>query len=85
MGAFWGDSKPSPTSRIRCGEADWNDSEGCQHSKNAQAELQAICSASQADRELAGVSQDFGDEEVSGNSRAVGAARGCIEEVLHFG
>ena len=52
---------------------------------DAQEELQAVCAAPQVDRELAGATQDLGDEEVPGDTGAIGAARGCAEEVLHFG
>ena len=66
-------------------EADRIDREGGGDGENAQEELQAVCAASEADREFVGAAKNLEAEEVSGDSRAVGAVGGGVEEVLHFG
>lgn len=74
MGQYWGACNGGPAHGARCGEADWDDCEGRKHCANAQEELQAICPALEADRELAGAAQDLGAQEVSGDPGAFGAA-----------
>lgn len=55
MGAFWRNSQCGPTGRTGCREANRNNSEGRKHCTDAQKKLQAVCAASEADREFTGV------------------------------
>jgi len=59
MGIFWGDCKCGSANGHRCCKVDWHDCESCKHSTDAQEELQAICSASEVDWELAGSAEDL--------------------------
>lgn len=85
LGSFRRDCECGPTHRPRCRPADWDDREGRQHGADAQEELQAVRSAPEADRQLAGAAQDLRAQEVPGDEGAYRAARGRAAEVLHLG
>lgn len=67
----------------RCCQPNQNDYKGRLGCTNAQEKLPAICTAAEAGRQPFGAAEDLGTQKASKYERAIGAAGGCTEEVLH--